>query len=99
MTNGGTPADASGTLTDEHLALTTTSLTVAATLRIRGVNQGAENHTIAIRQMAGSARICGTPNITPGTENTFAVSNLPPGTYQIYCTIHPSSMQQTVTVG
>jgi plastocyanin len=93
----GAPIDATGQLIDQALALTPTALSAAATLRIRGVNQGLEDHTIAIRR-PGGAFICGTPIIAPGTELTFAVSHLEAGTYQVYCTIHAATMRQSVII-
>jgi hypothetical protein len=99
-TNAGTPADDTGTLEDYTLSLSATTLPVAGTLRIRGVNMGADTHAIAIKPTGAAAfKICGTPNITPGQTDTFAVTNLPAGTYVIYCTIHPTDMHENVTVG
>jgi plastocyanin len=94
---GGTTADATGTLIDEAITGLPATLAVAATLRFRGVNQGAETHNLSLRD-SGNTKLCGTPNLSGGQAETFVVTNLPPGTYQLYCTIHPVSMRQTLTV-
>jgi plastocyanin len=94
---GGTTADATGTLIDEAITGLPATLAVAATLRFRGVNQGAETHNLSLRD-SGNTKLCGTPNLSGGQAETFVVTNLPPGTYQLYCTIHPASMRQTLTV-
>jgi plastocyanin len=96
-TGGGTPADVTGQLSDYALGLAPSSVPAAPTLRVRGVNVGSDTHTIAIRPLGG-ALLCATPAITGGNSDTFAITNLVAGTYQIYCTIHPSSMQATFTV-
>jgi len=96
-TAGGTPADVTGQLSDYALSLAPPSVAAAPTLRVRGVNVGSDTHTIAIRPLGG-ARLCATPAITGGNSDTFAITNLAPGTYQIYCTLHPSSMQATFGV-
>jgi plastocyanin len=70
----------------------------AATLRFRGVSQpGSTTHNLSLRTTTGM-KLCGTPNLAGGTADTFAVTGLAPGSYVIYCTIHPVSMQQPLTV-
>jgi plastocyanin len=70
----------------------------AATLRFRGLNQAASTtHNLSLRQGNG-AKICGTPNLAGGATETFIVTNLPPGSYTLYCAIHPTSMHQVLTV-
>jgi plastocyanin len=95
---GGTTAEATGTLSDYALALAPASVSSAPSLRFRGVNQGADTHNLSLRD-AGNHKLCGTPNLTGGQAETFIVTNLPPGTYELYCTIHSGSMHQTLTVG
>jgi plastocyanin len=94
---GGTTADATGTLSDYAVALAPAGVASAATLRFRGVNDGADTHNLSLRD-SGNHKLCGTPNLTGGQAETFVVTNLPPGTYELYCTIHSGSMHQTLTV-
>jgi hypothetical protein len=99
-TAGGTPVDATGTLADYSLSLAPGATFAAApVLRFRGLNTGLVSHTIAIKP-SGSAgtKLCGTPPLSPGASDTFAIANLAPGGYVIYCTLHPSFMHQDVTV-
>ena len=96
-TGGGTPVDVTGQLSDYALSLSTGSVPAAATLRVRGVNGGSDTHQIAIRPL-GLARLCATPLIGGGLSDTFAIANLAPGTYEIYCTLHSNSMHATLTV-
>jgi plastocyanin len=97
-TSGGGPtADATGTLSDYALALAPASVASAPALRFRGMNQGADTHNLSLRD-SGNHKLCGTPNLTSGQAETFIVTNLPPGTYELYCTIHSGSMHQTLTV-
>jgi hypothetical protein len=90
-TTGGDVAggDVTGTLTDYNLALSTASVAPAPTLRFRGVYPagGVDLHNLTLRQSDGTA-ICGTANLGAGTAATFTVTNLPPGTYQLVCTLH-----------
>jgi hypothetical protein len=97
---GGTPVDATGTLVDYTLTLApTTTFAPAPTLRFRGANMGTVPHAIAIKTAGVTGtKLCGTPAISPGASETFAVTNLPAGDYVIYCTIHPASMHQAITV-
>jgi plastocyanin len=70
----------------------------AVTLRFRGVNQSAgTTHNFSLRTTTNT-KLCGTPNLAGGASDTFAVTNLPPGSYVIYCTLHPGPMQQPLTV-
>jgi plastocyanin len=96
-TGGGATADATATLTDDVLALAPASVAAATTLRFRGVNQGSDTHNLSLRG-ANNVKLCGTPDLTGGQAETFIVTNLPPGTYTLYCTIHSASMHQTLTV-
>lgn len=67
-----------------------TSVVSAATLRFRCVNTpGSNTHSLALRP-SGGAKLCGTPNLPAGAADTFVVTNLLPGSYQIYCTINAS---------
>jgi hypothetical protein len=99
-TGGGTPVDATGTLVEYTLTLAPTSTFAAApTLRFRGVNMGTFAHAIAIKTAGVTGtNLCATSAISPGASDTFAVTNLPPGNYVIYCTIHPASMHQAIAV-
>jgi len=94
---GGTTADATGTLSDYAIALSSATVAAGATLRFRGTNTGADTHNLSLRD-SSDTKLCGTPNLTGGQAETFIVTNLPPGTYELYCTIHPVSMHQTLTV-
>jgi len=96
-TGDSTPVDVTGQLSDYALSLSTGSVPAAATLRVRGVNGGSYTHQIAIRPL-GLARLCATPLIGGGLSDTFAIANLAPGTYEIYCTLHSNSMHATLTV-
>jgi plastocyanin len=97
-TGDATPADLTGRLLDYDLELSPASLAAAPALRVRGVNQGSDTHTLAIRPLGG-ARLCATANITTGLAAAFELTNVPPGTYQLFCTLHPASMQANFTVG
>jgi plastocyanin len=94
---GGMTADATATLTDNVLALAPASVASAPALRFRGLNQGTNTHNLTLRD-SSNVKLCGTPDLTGGQNETFIVTNLPPGTYQLYCTIHSASMHQTLTV-
>jgi plastocyanin len=82
-------ADVTGTLTDYVLALSAASVASAPTLRFRGVYPlgGADVHNLTLRDSNGTT-ICGTGDLQVGGAGTFTVTNLPPGTYQLVCTIH-----------
>jgi plastocyanin len=97
-TGGGSPASATGTLTNFAIALSPTTVASAPTLTFRGVNQAASTlHTFALRD-SGNNKLCGTNGIAAGSEDTFIVTNLPPGNYELFCTIHPVQMHQALTV-
>jgi plastocyanin len=96
-TGGGATADVTGTLVDEAITLAPATVAAGATLRFRGVNQGAETHNLSLRDSTNT-KLCGTPDLAGGQADTFVVTNLPPGTYQLYCSIHPLAMRQTLTV-
>jgi plastocyanin len=96
-TGGGTTADATATLTDDVLALAPSNVASATTLRFRGVNQGSDTHNLSLRG-SNNVKLCGTPDLTGGQAETFIVTNLPSGTYTLYCTIHAGSMHQVLTV-
>jgi plastocyanin len=94
---GGATADATGTMVDEAITLAPATVASAATLRFRGINNGVETHNLSLRDASGT-KLCGTPNLTNGQAETFVVMGLPPGTYTIYCTIHPVAMRVPLTV-
>jgi plastocyanin len=97
-TGGGPTADATGTLSDFQIDLAPTAVAAAATLRFRGVNTpGSTTHNLSLRD-SGNTRLCGTPNLGAGAAETFIVTNLPPGRYELYCTIHPNSMHEALAV-
>jgi plastocyanin len=84
-------------LTNFSIALSPTTVASAATLRLRGVNQAVSTtHNLSLRQGTG-AKICGTPNLAGSASETFIVTNLPPGSYTLYCTIH-AQMTRPLTV-
>jgi hypothetical protein len=99
-TAGGTPVDATGTLADYSLSLAPgATFATAPVLRFRGVNTGLVSHTIAIKPSGTAGTLlCGTAALSPGASDTFAIANLAPGSYVIYCTIHPNFMHQDITV-
>jgi plastocyanin len=85
-------------LTNFSIALSPMAVASAATLRFRGDNQATmTTHNLSLREVGG-ARLCGTPNLAGGDAETFFVTNLPPGSYQLYCTIHQPGMTQSLTV-
>ena len=100
--DGGAGApDLSATLQDFVLSTPTLTLPAAATLHFRGMNQGAVAHSISIRLPgAAGASLCPTPapSIAAGATGGFSITNLQPGSYVVYCTIHPASMQQPLTI-
>jgi hypothetical protein len=71
-----------------------------STLRFRGVNiSPGITHNLDIRATtAGAPKLCGTANLANTAAETFTISNLPPGTYQLYCSIHLPSMVANITV-
>ncbi len=95
---GGPPASVTGTLADLSLSLAPTTVASAPALVFRGVYpSGATMHTFTLRD-SGNNVLCATPRISPGGEASFTVTNLPPGTYELFCTIHPVQMHETFTV-
>jgi plastocyanin len=98
-TNGsdGGPAALTGQLSDYALGAAPPAIAAAATMRINGFNAGSDVHTLALRPLGG-ARLCATPILTTGVTAALTVTNISPGTYQLFCTLHPSSMQANVTV-
>ena len=96
-TGGGTPVDVTGQLSDYALSLAPGTLPASPAIRVRGINGGSDAHTIAIRR-PGESRLCATPVITGGLGDTFVIRNLQPGTYEIYCTLHPGSMHASLTL-
>jgi plastocyanin len=97
-TGGGATPDATGTLEDYSLSLTATTFSSAGPLTFRGVNSGADSHTIAIKTPGAATKLCGTQTIQAGVADTFTVTNLTAGSYVIYCTIHPTAMHEDITV-
>jgi hypothetical protein len=98
-TGGAATPDATGTLQDYSLSLTATTFSSAAPLTFRGVNAGLVFHTIAIKTSgAAGANLCETGTVPIGGAAMFTVTNLPAGSYVIYCTIHPTLMHQDITV-
>jgi hypothetical protein len=96
---GGATPSGSATLDDYTLSLTPTTFSSAGPLTFRGTNVGADFHAIAIKTPgAAGAELCGTPTILGGQSNTFTVTNLPAGSYVIYCTVHPDLMHEDITV-
>jgi hypothetical protein len=94
--------DVTGTLTDYALALSAGSVTSAPMLRFRGVYPpgGADLHNLTLRDSNGTT-ICGTGDLGVGAAGTFTVTNLPPGGYQLVCTIHAAffpAMRKAFTV-
>lgn len=70
----------------------------APALRFRGVNQTPmTTHNLTLRTVGGAQALCGTGNLAGGAASTFTVTNLAPGTYQLYCTIH-APMVANITV-
>jgi hypothetical protein len=94
---GGPTGDVTGTLSDFTINLAPTSVAAAAMLRFRGVNTpGSTTHNLSLRA-TGGVKLCGTPNLAGGSADTFIVTNLAPGSYEIYCTIH-GQMNEPLTV-
>jgi plastocyanin len=93
----GGPADLTGLLSDYALDASPSALAATATLRVSAVNAGSDAHTLAIRPLGG-ARLCATPTLAGGITATLTVTNISPGTYQLFCTLHPASMNANVTV-
>ena len=95
-TDSGTSADVTGTLSDYAIAAVPSAVSVAPTLRFRGVypTGGADQHNLSLRDSHGTF-LCGTRNLVGGEAQTFVVTNLPPGTYELYCTIHVAAGMKT----
>jgi hypothetical protein len=80
-------ADVTGTLSDYSIALSAPSVASAPTLRFRGVyGTGVDVHNFTLRN-SSLQTLCGTTNLTSGAA-TFTVTNLPPGSYELFCTFH-----------
>ena len=92
-------ANVTGTLSDYAIALSAPSVAAAPTLTFRGTYPaGADIHNLALLG-ADSTRLCGTNNLDVGQAGTFTVTNLPPGNYQLVCTIHAAfGMTKAFTV-
>jgi plastocyanin len=88
-TDSGPSADVTGTLSDYAIAAVPSTVAATPSLRIRGVYPagGADQHNLSLRDSHGTL-LCGTSNLVAGQAQTFVVTNLPPGTYELYCTIH-----------
>ncbi len=95
-TDNGTSADVTGTLSDYAIAAVPPAVSVAPTLRFRGVypTGGTDQHNLSLRDSHGTF-LCGTRNLVAGEAQTFVVTNLPPGTYELYCTIHVAAGMKT----
>jgi uncharacterized cupredoxin-like copper-binding protein len=80
--------DVTGTLSDYSIALSAPSVNAAPSLRFRGTYPaGADIHNFTLRD-SSHATVCGTANLGVGAAGTFTVTNLPPGSYELVCTIH-----------
>jgi plastocyanin len=85
-------------LTNFVIALAPTTVSSAPSLTFLGVNQtAATTHTFTLRD-SGNNVLCGTQGIAGGSQMTFTVTNLPPGGYELFCTIHPLQMHVPLTV-
>jgi plastocyanin len=82
-------ANINATLSDNSIALAPASSVAAApTLRFRATYPaGMSLHNLSLRAPSGPL-LCGTTMFGVGGAETLIVTNLPPGTYQLYCTIH-----------
>jgi hypothetical protein len=94
-------ADVTGTLSDYSIALSAASIAAAPTLRFRGIYPaGGDLHNLTLRNPDGTV-VCGTTNLSVASAGTFTITNLPPGAYQLVCTIHvgaPFGMHVPFTV-
>jgi hypothetical protein len=80
--------DVTGTLSDYSIALSAPSVNAAPSLRFRGTYPtGADTHNFTLRDSSHTT-VCGTTNLLVGAAGTFTVTNLPPGSYELVCTIH-----------
>jgi hypothetical protein len=88
MTGGGTTGlSATGSLANFTIGGLPPSV-AGPVLRFRGVNQAAATtHNLALRFVNGAV-LCSTPNLAPGASDTFTVTNVAPGSYQVVCTLH-----------
>lgn len=91
--------DVTGTLSDYSIALSAASVSAAPSLRFRGTYPaGADIHNFTLRDSSHTT-VCGTANLGVGAAGTFTVTNLPPGIYELVCTIHVASgMRAAFTV-
>jgi plastocyanin len=81
-------ADVTGTLSDYSIALSAPTVNAAPTLRFRAAYPaGADMHNFTLRNSSHTT-VCGTTNLGVGAAGTFTVTNLPPGSYELVCTIH-----------
>ena len=86
-----------GTLSDFQINLAPTTVAALPALRFRGVNtMGSTLHNLSLR--SGTTQLCATPDLAASTAETFTVTNLPPGSYTIYCSRHPAQMNEPLTV-
>ena len=80
--------DVTGTLSDYSIALSAPAVNAAPSLRFRGTYPaGADVHNFTLRDSSHTT-VCGTTNLGVGAAGTFTVTNLPPGSYELVCTIH-----------
>ena len=88
MTGGGTTGlSATGSLANFTIGGLPPSVASGPVLRFRGVNVAPLTHNLALRFVNGAV-LCSTPNLAPGTSDTFTVTNVAPGSYQLVCTLH-----------
>ena len=92
-------ANVTGTLSDYAIGLSATSIGSAPTLTFRGTYPaGGDVHNLTLLG-ANSTKLCGTNDLGVGQAGTFTVTNLPPGSYQLVCTIHAAfGMTRAFTV-
>jgi plastocyanin len=95
---GGATPVATATLDDTFLTLATTAFSVGPSLTFGGHNVGGFGHSVAIKSPGAAASLCETPVIAPTASDTFTITNLPAGSYVIYCTVHPTLMFKDITV-
>ena len=92
-------ANVTGTLSDYAIALSAPSRRSGADAHLpRHLPGGGDIHNLALLG-ADSTRLCGTNNLNVGQADTFTVTNLPPGNYELVCTIHAAfGMTKAFTV-
>jgi hypothetical protein len=71
------------------------TLVAAGVVRIQAYDRGQDSHNVVV---VGSSGALGTVSLAPGTSGTI-IANLPPGTYQLLCSLYAGTPQSHEALG